>query len=62
MDLKQRYELLGQAEAIMTAEAPLIPIYHYTRVYNIQPNVKNWHSTFLDHHPYKYVYLEVPAK
>jgi oligopeptide transport system substrate-binding protein len=61
-DDQKRYELLQKAEAILLDELPLIPIYFYTRVFLIDPAVKNWHPTFLDHHPYKYVYLEAPEE
>lgn len=61
-DEKQRYENFQKAEAILLDEMPMIPIYYYTRVYLLHPSVKNWHPTFLDHHPYKHVYLEAPAK
>jgi len=60
-DPAQRMELFQKAEAILMEEMPLVPIYFYTRVYLQQPSVKNWHPNFMDHHPYKYVYLE-PAK
>ena len=43
-------------------EMPMFPIYTYTRVYLKQPSVKNWNSTFADHHPYKHVYLEAAAE
>ena len=62
VDMKKRYDLFGQAETLMMEDVPLIPIYHYTRVYLIQPSVQGWHPTFLDHHPYKYVYLEAVPK
>jgi oligopeptide transport system substrate-binding protein len=62
VDEAQRYELFQQAEAILLDELPLIPIYYYTRAYLLHPAVKNWHPTFLDHHPYKHVYLEAPPK
>jgi oligopeptide transport system substrate-binding protein len=53
-----RAALLQRAEAILLDAAPFIPIYHYTHVFLIQPSVKNWHPTLLDHHPYKHVRLE----
>jgi oligopeptide transport system substrate-binding protein len=34
------------------------PIYFYVRSMLIRPSVKGWHPTLLDHHPYKYVWLE----
>ena len=62
VDEKARYENFQKAEAILLDEVPLLPIYYYTRVFLLHPSVKNWHPTFLDHHPYKHVYLEAPAK
>jgi oligopeptide transport system substrate-binding protein len=55
-----REALLQKAEALLLDDCPLIPIYHYTHIFLKQPAVKNWHPTLLDHHPYKYVYLENP--
>lgn len=57
-DAEQRLEYFQQAEEILMAEAPIIPIYIYTRVYLLDPAVKNWNPTILDHHPYKHLYLE----
>ena len=53
-----RLELFQKAEALLLEAAPMIPIYHYTHVFLIQPSVKGWNSTLLDHHPYKHVWLE----
>lgn len=55
-----RYELLQRAEAILLEEAPFVPVYHFTHVFLLQPSVRGWHPTLLDHHPYKHVYLEAP--
>ena len=57
-DSKARLELFQKAEEILMAEAPIIPIYIYTRVYLLDPGVKNYNPTILDHHPYKHIYLE----
>jgi oligopeptide transport system substrate-binding protein len=57
-DSAQRLSLLQQAEARLLEAAPLIPIYYYTHVFLLQPSVKGWHPTLLDHHPYKHVWLE----
>lgn len=57
-DRTARFALLQKAEGILLDAAPLIPIYHYTHVFVIRPSVHGWHPTRLDHHPYKYVYLE----
>ncbi len=57
-DLEKRKEVFQKAEAILMDEAPLIPIYFYTRCNLRRPNVKGWFSNLLDVHPYKGVYLE----
>jgi oligopeptide transport system substrate-binding protein len=57
-EVEARLELFQQAEEILMAEAPIIPIYIYTRVYLLDPGVKGWYPTILDHHPYKHLYLE----
>ena len=56
-DRAARDALLQKAEALLLAQAPFIPIYHYTHVFLIQPSVQGWHPTLLDHHPYKAVWL-----
>lgn len=57
-DPTARLALLQKAEALLLESAPIIPIYHYTHIFLIQPAVRGWHSTLLDHHPYKNVWLE----
>ncbi len=53
-----RAALWRKAEDILVEAAPIIPIYHYTHVFLIQPSVHGWFPNLLDHHPYKYVWLE----
>jgi oligopeptide transport system substrate-binding protein len=60
-DQNERYELFQQAEAILVDEVPILPIYTYSKVYLISPNVKGWTPNILDRHPYKYVYLEAES-
>jgi oligopeptide transport system substrate-binding protein len=57
-DPAARAGLFQKAEALLLTAAPIIPIYYNTHVFLLQPSVKGWHPTLLDHHPYKYVYLE----
>jgi oligopeptide transport system substrate-binding protein len=57
-DLEARNKLFDQAEHILMDELPVMPIYIYTRVYLLDPKVKGWHHTILDHHPWKHVYLD----
>lgn len=57
-DQARRFELFQQAESILVTEMPMIPVYTYSKVYLMSPDVRGWHPNLLDHHPYKYVYLE----
>ena len=61
-DAAKRIELFQQAETILVNEAPTIPIYFYTRVALVRPEVKGWERNLLDIHPYKYVSLETGKK
>lgn len=60
-DPAARLAKMREAEAILLDEVPILPIYWYTRVYLLHPDVKNWHPTLLDHRPYKHVDL-VPSE
>jgi len=62
IDQKERYSYFQQAEKILVDQVPIIPIYTYTRVFLIRPEVKGWYPNILDHHPYQYVYLEESDK
>jgi oligopeptide transport system substrate-binding protein len=57
-DPAARHALFQQAEALLLADAPVIPLYHYTHVFLKHPSVRGWHPNLLDHHPYKHVWLE----
>ena len=50
--------LFQKAEALLLAAAPIAPLYYNSHIFLLQPSVKGWHPTLLDHHPYKYVWLE----
>ena len=53
-----RDALYRKAEVILLEAAPIIPIYHFTHIFLIQPSVRGWFPNSLDHHPYKDVWLE----
>ncbi len=61
-DRTKRNEFFDEAEKILMDEMPIMPIYIYTRVYLLDPSVKGWHSTILDHHPWKYVHLDTAVR
>jgi oligopeptide transport system substrate-binding protein len=52
-----RAALLAQEEAIVLKAAPIIPIYFNTHVYLLQPSVKDWQPSPMDHIDFKYVWL-----
>lgn len=53
----ERMAVYQQLEAILADEAPVIPIYFYTRIYAISPRVKNWITTPLDNRAWKWIEL-----
>jgi len=57
-DPAARAAALREAETRMLADAPIIPLYTNTHIYLLNPAVRGWHPTLLDHHPYKAVWLE----
>ncbi|MCF3652193.1 peptide ABC transporter substrate-binding protein [Synoicihabitans lomoniglobus] len=52
-----RFDLLQRAESLLLERAPIIPIYTFTHIFVKRPEVRGWHPTLLDHHPYKHVWL-----
>ncbi len=57
-DAARRLTLLSQAEAILLADGPVIPIYHYTQSALVKPYVVGIHSTLLDVHPLTEVWID----
>ena len=55
---EERYAIYQKMDAILVDEVPIIPIYYYTRVHAVSPKVKGYYPTLLDHHPYKFIWLE----
>lgn len=59
---EQRHALMGEAEAILLEELPVIPLYIYTSKSLIQPSVHGIHGNMLDYIDYTKVWLEpLPA-
>lgn len=55
---QERFGIYQKMDAILVDELPAIPIYYYTRPRAVNQKVKGFYPTPLDHHPYKYIYLE----
>ena len=59
-DQENRYARLQEAEAILMAELPIMPIYTYVSKSLVSPDVRGWYPNILDIHPFKYISL-VPS-
>lgn len=57
-DPAARGRVLQQAELLMLAEAPCLPVYFNTHVYLRHPSVKGWRPNPMDHLDYRHVRLE----
>ena len=57
-DPAARGAVLTAAEALVLEAAPIIPIYFNTHVYLLNPAVRGWQPTPMDHSDYRYVWLE----
>jgi oligopeptide transport system substrate-binding protein len=57
-DPTARAAVLAQSESLVLEAAPIIPVYFNTHVYLLQPAVKGWQPTPMDHTDYRYVSLK----
>lgn len=58
LDPAKRLELLHEAEDLLLSEAPLIPIYTYTKKFLMNPEIDDFHPNILDIHPFRSVYFK----
>jgi ABC-type oligopeptide transport system substrate-binding subunit len=57
-DPARRLRLLGDAEALLLADGPVIPIYHYATAELVKPWVRGVWSNALDIHPLEDVWID----
>ncbi len=57
-DGTKRLAMLREAESILMDDQPIIPLFHYNRIYRIAPAVKGWYPKLTDNRNYKYISLE----
>ena len=50
LDLNARRLYLEEAERIMLADQPTIPLYFYVSKHLVKPRVQGWGDNFLDYH------------
>ena len=58
LDVAQRAELLQQAERMMLADHPLIPLYFYVSKHMVSPRIRGWQPHVLDYHPSRHLRLQ----
>jgi len=61
-DPAARLGLLARAEAILLADGPVIPVYHYATVELVKPYVRGIWSNALDLHPLEAVWIDHGGK
>lgn len=54
----QRLRMLAEAEALALDAAVFLPIYHYSTTELVKPWVRGLHSTVLDVHPLRHVWID----
>jgi len=60
-DSATRLERLRRAEHVLLQELPIVPLYIYTQVRLVAPQLCGWHANPLDQHPYKYLWIATSA-
>jgi oligopeptide transport system substrate-binding protein len=53
-----RLKELAEAEKILLADMPIIPIYFYTQQHMVSDSVKGWQDNLMDWHPTRYLRVE----
>lgn len=61
-DVMQRRELLEQAEQVLLADQPLLPIYFYVNKRLVKPYVQGYQGNVMDHIYTKYLAIDLPVK
>jgi len=56
-DPEQRMQLFRDAEAMMLADHPILPLYVYVSKHLVQPQVGGWKDNILDHHASRDLYI-----
>jgi oligopeptide transport system substrate-binding protein len=57
-DLGERAKILGEAEAIVLRDQPIMPLLYYLSKNLVSPRVKGWRANILDRHLTRYLSIE----
>lgn len=60
-DTSKRNTLFERANAILTKEMPILPLYLYSDANLVRPNVVGWYDNVMHNHPFNRVYLDHPS-
>ncbi|HHJ20291.1 MAG TPA: peptide ABC transporter substrate-binding protein [Gammaproteobacteria bacterium] len=55
---KKRAELMQQAEKVLLADTPILPIYFYTTQHLVSPKVQGWKDNIMDIHPSRFLSIQ----
>jgi oligopeptide transport system substrate-binding protein len=58
VDPVRRFAILREAEALLLADGPTLPVYHYSTNELVKPYVRGIYQTALDTHPLTYVWID----
>jgi oligopeptide transport system substrate-binding protein len=61
-DAKHRADLLARAEALMLADAPVIPTFYYVNKNLVSPRITGWADNISDYHPVRYLCVARSAR
>ena len=54
-DDQKRYAIFEQANKMLSEAMPLMPIYYYSDINVVDPNIEGWYDNAMHYHPYQYV-------
>jgi oligopeptide transport system substrate-binding protein len=57
LDLDKREALLEQAERVLLADMPLLPIYFYVSKHLVKPWIRGYETNIMDHHEHRFFYV-----
>ena len=57
MNAEQRLALYADAEAMLSEQVPLVPLYYYSKSKLISPAVIGWQENAIDYISYKHLVL-----
>ena len=57
-DMARRAGLMQEAERLMLADMPIVPIYHYTTQHLVTAAVRGWQDNIMDVHPSRWLSLK----